>query len=137
MLSIGVLPPAGKEKQRNTGVRTRRAVARSAIGGIAFAVAVIFFAAPAMAAGGIELGTGREARIGTDPATDDRIMATPPPAAPQPQDQGPQTVIVSPEIDLRRPGYGPTPPRPYPPGPRPYGPQGPGAPYPAPRGGAR
>ncbi len=130
MKSIGVLPALRKGKHKGPDGPSARAAVGSGL--CVFALAVlcsVIFPAAALAAGGIEMGAGREATIGTDPATGDRVMGTPPPV-PQQQDQGPQTVIVAPEVDLRRPGYGPTPPRPYPPGPRPYGPPAPGAPYP-------
>ncbi len=133
MKSIDVLPALRKEKDMGLQGRAKPATLCTVLPRLMlaalFALAVVG-TAPA-AGGDIEMGTGRMGSIGTDPDSGDRLMTTPSPV-PQQQDQGPQTIIVSPEIDLQRPGYGPTPPRPYPPGPRPYGPPGRGAPYPLP-----
>lgn len=66
------------------------------------------------------MGTTSGAVIATDPETGTRVMRTPEPRAQQ-EYQGPQTIIVAPEVYPGRPGHRPSPlppPRPFPP-PRP------------------
>lgn len=72
--------------------------------------AVPGWAASAEPDGEARLGTrSGEAVITRDPESGSRIMRTPDPQ-PQPEYQGPQTIIVAPEVyPNRRPGAGPRP----------------------------
>ncbi len=77
--------------------------------------AVLFCLTPPPAAAGdgeVTLGTqSGQAAITTDPATGDRVMRTPEPR-PQQEYQGPQTIIVAPEVyPGGRPGAGQRPPQ--------------------------
>ena len=68
----------------------------------ALGLGMMFFAAPqclaAENAGSTVIGTqGNRASIGTDSATGMKVIQTPPPA-PQQENQGPQTIIVAPEV---------------------------------------
>ena len=107
MKSIGVLTPVRKN-------RRTLSVMYLALCLFLFVLAV---PGPVLAAIDVEIGTGRQATIGTDPATGDRVISTPPPV-PQEQNQGPQTIIVAPQMDLRQPVPRPgMPTKPYPPAP--------------------
>ena len=123
MRSIGVLN-AMRKKKRAPGVRVT-ACAAAVLLALAVTVSVMVFPGPAAAAGTTTMGTqGGGAVIARDPETGDRVMRTPEPQ-PQQEYQGPQTIIVSPEVypggrpsDGNRPPGGERPPRPAKPRPR-------------------
>lgn len=113
MRSIGVLRCGGKKK-RGAG----RGAPFRILACLAFILVLLCaFPAPGGAAqeGSRTLGTqGSGAIIGTDPDTGAKVMKTPEPE-PEEEYQGPQSVIVVPEIYPDRPAS-----RPYPrPSPRP------------------
>ncbi|SBW09244.1 exported hypothetical protein [uncultured delta proteobacterium] len=96
MRSIGVLRGMRKEKH----VAARSAFLRKNIPPLAvFFLAAGLLCLPSIAfAGDATMSTrNNESGITRDPATGDRGMQTPE-AKPQPEYQGPQTVIVAPEI---------------------------------------
>lgn len=87
-----------KEKSWPDG-RFRRNGRRFAFG-CALLSTLVWFAAPGSAAEGqdVTLSTRQgESVIAKDPATGDRVMRTPDPK-PQEEYQGPQTIIVAPEV---------------------------------------
>ena len=111
MRIIGVLDSGCKGKHASGGMK-----AFFTFCCLVFAFGVIAFQPPAATAaqkGNTTMATpGGDggAVIGTDPATGSRVMKTPDPK-PQEESQGPQTVIIAPEVYPDRQGPRPRPPR--------------------------
>ena len=106
MRSIGVLHGMRKGKHATReGAFPRKVLLPAAL--LLALTALFCLPSNVLAAGDVSITTRNdESTISRDPATGDRVMKTPD-AKPQPEYQGPQTVIVAPEVyPDRRPGSG-------------------------------